>query len=215
VRSALDVQVNATPKRSKKTRDEVAVTPHQRSSDLYVDLEDSVSASHPCIPSSAIRSVAIGRVTDVVRNSSRTITERHGLPFVDETPSRGAAKHSFPLTPIGENKMANIRPSSHDKLHHIKQSAVKIATPDMVSRTWGNNDTLNNPRLPCESPPRKTPPETPHTAGGSTEDKPPYIQRNPLLSFSAIYGCNPKASGAPRSIYESLGWDDNDVDELM
>jgi len=216
VRSARDVQVTATPKRSKKTKDEVAVTPHQRSSNLYVDPEDSLSASNPCIPSSAIRSVTIGRMRDLAQNSSHTILERHGYPVVEETPSRGPAKHSFPLTPIGENRMANVGPSSHDKLHHNKQSAVKIAIPDMMSRTWGNNVTLNNTRLPCESPPKKHQPETPHTAGGSTEAKPPYInQRHPLLSFSATKDCNPRASGAQRSIYESLGWDDNDMDELM
>jgi hypothetical protein len=211
VRTVLkDVLVSATPRAGRKTKDVVQSTPRHRHSRQSADQATVLpSSSTLCIPSSAVGPMVPGTV-------EREIPGQHAMPPpIAETPSRppnrkifeskGECRRSIFATPA---KRRNDTPPSEDL--RVSPNAI-FATP-----------TKTIPATPLQSAvfatPMKRAPAGSPTPINSTPPAPfaipikaiaTAISEPPLPAFSNT----PKQDTEP-SIYDALGWNDNDDDLL-
>lgn len=184
------MQVNATPKRSQKSRDALRGFHDEAGSvGRSVDVENIPSSMAP-IPASVIRPSA---TTDVPRSES----SHH----ISSTPSQKMAQKPNP--PSSSRQQLPISYSQAAAVH-------PFSTPVKSSRTLFEQQVSSTPSFAVPSTPASLGAPSYNIAG--TPLKPSRINENTMLS--ATHKLPEKAhEQPPPSIYDKLGWDDED--ELM
>lgn len=184
-----DVQVSATPRVTKRTKDMVQSTPRHHHDPFVRD--DAPPSSSFCIPSSAVRSVVPGTV-------QRSVLQRNTAPpAVAETPSRppprktfdspGQCRRAIFATPA---KRRGASPPAERMRERETSPTAVFATP-----VKGNSSSHVGVH-----PFKAAAPRTPMKADG------PEITETPLRASTP-----PAKIPEPEpSIYDALGWNDDD-----
>ncbi|KAF1840972.1 uncharacterized protein K460DRAFT_295513 [Cucurbitaria berberidis CBS 394.84] len=190
-----DVQVSATPRVGRRTKDMIEQTPsHDRHHNPFLRLPnvEAPPSSNFCIPSSATRPPS-SIVPATVQRSATARSLAHSK--IAETPSKapntksfssGAVRRTIFATP---SKVGASPPDgNHSVPSHVFETPAKI---------MGN------------SPPTKV--DFTHPAGMATPTK--YVPVSASVTEPA--GCsNPAKDDGGSSIYDALGWNDDDAEFL-
>lgn len=227
------VQVMATPKGARKKDVTVGLPALPRAPVRSVRKEDtppSESDDVSMVPASAVRPSHSSAVALGLNSPLYADMDRREVNSVHETPSRGPSKLSNPqVSRVKEG--AGLQRDSNNKLpgdrFHLPapRSAVDFApsTPVPSRRSSSLNaqqqgrptPSKNIPSMVQESPARLGATAPPSTVKGAPVFSPPRVLDTPVkggagLSASAA----PAAAGSmtpEKSIYEQLGWDDDEL----
>ena len=219
------VQVTATPKGNR--RKDVFGGPSYLSMTHARELEQPevvLSSSDPRIPSSSIKTQVRNDGDELSRSIPQPAFKHIGgpQPAVYQTPSR---KWSRPANTTlihqdnshheenGLNEESPELPILPSLLDSSKRSLASSRNPSykLPSQQWDIQETPTRKRLPSGNA---------DSLGQNLQDMPVKARpgsRGGGFPFSKLGKSNvmPHQAEAPKSIYESLGWDDNDIDELV
>ncbi|KAF2255739.1 hypothetical protein BU26DRAFT_512701 [Trematosphaeria pertusa] len=186
-----DVQVSATPRVAKRTKDLVEQTPvHHRNPFFRPRETNAPPSSDFCIPSSAARPSS----STVPATVQRSVTARKiGGIGVAETPCRALSNKTF-LTSGADRKAVFATPSK-----------VREFSPDSPAQVLHDTPTKAVASSPPDNLPMIPPAVFATPSKGATAV---HVTESPLPTFS-----NPTKDGGEASIYDALGW--NDEDELL
>lgn len=202
-----DVQVSATPRVGSRTKAVVKATPSHRRNPFSRDFGEAVPSSNFCIPSSAIRPIVPGTV-------ERNVLERTAtVPAVTETPSRPPTR-----------KMID---SPRTCRRAIFAPSTTKSKPGQVCKKAGGASPAAIFATPLK--PRQNPPTSPTAKSGVIFATPMKAHRAdeavvpaalPLVSATPSKPGKAHESGrsgpshmnesAEASIYDALGWNDDD-----
>lgn len=209
-KAQINVQVNATPKRNGKGRDTISATPARVFNGVSVDV---ISSTCP-VPASTIKSRDLGLNTEEESSSTTPLA----LPLAS-TPVRVRSQPYFQIPDIdwldkgSPSKLASsiARPERRsEKLHgkarldfSLEQNDLSSVTQDVVART---------PLKTREQPPAPKVPCTPASSSLQIDVTPETdMNENQRTGYHKRQADQAHHS---KSIYETLGWD-NDMDELL
>lgn len=200
----LGIQVNATPKRFNKKRDAIAAMPDGSGPCSEVCDIESIPSSNAFIPSSTIRPA---------NPMNRSLP--HGSTQVFHTPSRsGKALHPISHQVMGAHVLAEQTPyqsaSQLDSKHHVRSAMNSFTTPTKpgaaCSRYLPNDTNGQATVLPTPAPTFSRAPYLP----SHTVLVPSKTKENRAGAKSPGWPGSESDNGPPKSIYENLGWDDDD-----
>ncbi|TKA64232.1 hypothetical protein B0A49_09674 [Cryomyces minteri] len=224
------VQVTATPKRVRKTKDMVEVTPGHRQSQATLEYGRVSPSIGTCILSSAVRSQVPVPLPDsglrVPQSRIRPVRTHSG---VTETPSRGSGKTVFFADVVKPHEHGNATesfPPASPELARSRGQVPRSQVPALslsrtISQFRGAPQTPSQTRSPrpgealaplsAQATPVKAASVLPGTAHQRANDAAPRAS-SPAASLAEVGSGQPEL-GPRESVYEALGWDD-DVDEL-
>lgn len=203
----LGVQVNATPKRFSKKRDAIAATPDRP--DLHPENCDfeSIPSSNAFIPSSTIRPAhPADRIFPQASTQVLHTPSRIGKNSRYASQSAMAAPLVAEQTPHRPASGLGVRPSARN----FENSFLTPTKPGAAcSRPWpyeaaGQATVLSTPGPKLS--------KAVHPSA-STVLYPSEMKENQTVTKAPRLQGRDTATAGPKSIYESLGWDDDD--ELM
>jgi DNA replication regulator SLD3 len=185
-----DIQVSATPRAGRRTKNLVEQTPTHHHYDPFVRPPgaEAPSSSEFCVPSSGVRPPATMVPATGHRHTTARTLAQSGIA---ETPS----------------KAPNSQPFSTDSVRRkIFATPLKATAPSSDGRGFAQSHVFETPVKPTGSPPRT-----------DTNLGPLAIAATPTKSVSAsasevapIALAFAKKADAESSIYDALGWNDDD-----
>lgn len=188
-----DVQVTATPSARRRTKDMVQQTPHHDNPFVRPRLSDAPPSNEFCIPSSAARPSSSIVPATVQRSAmSRTLVPQG----IAETPSKpqGVRKFSIPA-PTGRKIL-----TTPSKARMVRMT---LDSPPQAVEATPTKAVASSP--PTDTTRRLAP--TPRTLFVTPLKKaaPAQVAESPLPALS-----QPPAPTDEPSIYDALGWNDDD-----
>ncbi|KAF2019119.1 hypothetical protein BU24DRAFT_418721 [Aaosphaeria arxii CBS 175.79] len=203
-----DVQVSATPRVAKRTKNVIEQTPNNHRNPFVRERDfDAIPSSSLRIPSSGVRSMG-SIVPGTVQRS--TASRKQPVSGIAETPSKAPNNRSFSsgaipgpvfATPV---KHRAVSPPLPEKI--ASTPAAVLATPNKVSFAIPSGPSGFTPQ-PVFTTPTKEPPAA--MAAATTIGESPLPSGPSKQQSKSITGTQP-------SIYDALGWnDDNDIDDMF
>ncbi|KAJ4296547.1 hypothetical protein N0V90_006592 [Kalmusia sp. IMI 367209] len=184
-----DVLVSATPRAGRRTKEIVEQTPVHQRNPFFRPRQSDAPSSDFCIPSSAARPASSVVPATVQRSATVRTLAPQG---VAETPSRPPAGRTFSM-PIAASMAMFATPSKHRTMSPGSPPRDIEATPTKViaSSPPDHSNLAPTPRTLFATPFKRA-----ATA---------QVAESPVPALS-----NPKKTETEPSIYDALGWNDDD-----
>ncbi|KAF1944509.1 hypothetical protein EJ02DRAFT_452374 [Clathrospora elynae] len=186
-----DVQVSATPRAGRRTKNMIEQTPnhHHHNPFIRFPATEAPPSSEFCIPSSGVRPASL--VPATCHRSTTTRSLAHSS--IAETPSKAPNTKTF---------------SSGTARRTIFATPTKAAGPTPDSRLLAPSHVFETPAKPVRiSPPTNNTFTLPTVVATPTKSAPVSANETGPLALSV-----PSKDAAERSIYDALGWNDDDDD---
>ncbi|KAF5851204.1 hypothetical protein GGP41_004015 [Bipolaris sorokiniana] len=189
-----DVQVTATPRVSRRTKNMVEQTPVQQHYDPFVRSpgEEAPHSSGFCVPSSGVRPGMVA-----TRDQGHTTAPSLGQSSIAETPSKAPASKTF---------------SSDAVRRRIFATPAKAAEPYAQGR--GDEGALHIFETPAKGVVGMSPPEETKAAPlGATTTPSKSVSKTASEGGPVPFLVRGRGDASEPSIYDALGWNDDDDDD--